>query len=288
MNYLYKHGLPFGEKLAEELNDQIKRVEGKKASLVAIDGGVGEGKTTLGIEILDYYNAKAGLQPVSLSKKEHPQLAHGGAQFLEKIAFCHRHGLPCVGYDESGDFNTRGAMSRFNQMLNRGFETFRGFRIKVVLMLPLFKTLDNSLLDKKIVRLLIHCHSRGELYGEYQVYSLYRLYFVKRDMDKFPVPDYAYTKNESNSRGQFLNLPPEREKLLDEISTSYKLKEAEMASIKMEGIVSYSDISKRMGKSVIWAKKIISDLKIKHVRIHKCAKYFPEETINILTDHLNK
>ena len=43
--WLYKHGLPFSEKLKQNIDELIQRVKNNKASLIIIDGGVGEGKT---------------------------------------------------------------------------------------------------------------------------------------------------------------------------------------------------------------------------------------------------
>ena len=40
-------GLPFNGRLAKSINDQRIRIKKKKASMIIIDGGVGEGKTTL-------------------------------------------------------------------------------------------------------------------------------------------------------------------------------------------------------------------------------------------------
>ena len=66
MQPLYKHGLPFSEKLAENVKDLIARIDLNKASLIVIDGGVGEGKTTLAVHIADYVNSLAGMGPISL------------------------------------------------------------------------------------------------------------------------------------------------------------------------------------------------------------------------------
>ena len=42
---LYNYGLPFSKDLARNLDEQKERVKGRKASLIIIDGGIGEGKT---------------------------------------------------------------------------------------------------------------------------------------------------------------------------------------------------------------------------------------------------
>ena len=68
---------------------------------------------------------------------------------------CYQERFPAAGYDEAGDFNKRDSLSNFNAMINRTFETFRAFKIVVVLVLPSFSVLDNQLFDNMIPRLLL-------------------------------------------------------------------------------------------------------------------------------------
>jgi len=86
--HLYKHGLPFSEKLAENIRDLIDRIKFNKASMIIVDGGVGEGKTTLMVEIADYVNSLYGFQEIKLELKDHPQLALGGTSFLKQLRVC--------------------------------------------------------------------------------------------------------------------------------------------------------------------------------------------------------
>jgi len=169
---LYKNGLPFSDILSENIKDLQDRVHSRKASLVIVDGGVGEGKTTLVIHILDYINKINKLPPIDIKG---PQLAVGGVDFLRKMRTCHEDKLPCVGYDEAGDFSRRGSLTQFNAMINRTFETFRAFRCIVVMALPTFNVLDQDLIDKNIPRLFLHLKDRGKNYGNFEGYSLYRL-----------------------------------------------------------------------------------------------------------------
>lgn len=177
---VYKHGLPFSEKLAENLDDCYTRIKKNKASCIVIDGGVGSGKTTLGIEIADYFNKKyAEQEEVSLEIKDHIQLAMGGKEFAKYMRLCFMQGKIVIIYDEGGDYSKRGAMTQFNAFLNRIFETYRAFRILVIICLPSMSVLENTLFDNQIPRLLLHCYDRGDNNGCVKAYSLHRMFFLR-------------------------------------------------------------------------------------------------------------
>jgi len=287
VRYVYDHGLPFNESLGKNLDNLIDRVAKKKASLIINDGGIGEGKTTIMVEEADYINKSYGLPPINLEVRKHPQLALGGSEFLSKLRACYEKKLPVIIYDEAGDFNRRGALTRFNAMLNRTFETFRGFRIIVILGLPSFRVLDNDLFDKNIPRLLIHLKDRKETYGNFYAYSLYRMLYIKEKMKKLVVKPFAYDQVEPNFRGQFLDLQPERAKQLDKISTKGKLDVLKKAEISVEGLVSYADLAKKVSRSVVWVKMVVNKLKIKHARLINRMKYFDGDVVNRLVDYLD-
>lgn len=263
---LYNHGLPFSRPLDRDLEDLKKRIEGKKASMILIDGGVGEGKTTLGVEVAEYYQGK----PLNFKK----QYAIGGDQFQEKLVLCYDSGLDVLIYDEAGDFNSRGALTSFNQMLNRIFDTFRAFKIMVILILPSFHVLDSPLFDKRIPRMLIHCQNRSKKSGDFTVYSLYRMYYLKHKMKKNIVPSYAYTGTTPNYRGHFLDLAPSKSIELEKISIEGKKQIISENILKNKGLVCYKDIARKMGKSVIWVRQKVGKLKIKEEQIYKKHKYF--------------
>ena len=87
--YFYKHGQPFSEKLTENILDGLERVKKNKATCIVIDGGVGEGKTTLAVEISDFINAQNNLPEINLSPKDHPQIAMGGKDFAKQMRECY-------------------------------------------------------------------------------------------------------------------------------------------------------------------------------------------------------
>jgi len=288
---LYKHGLPFSEVLSWNLKDLDDRVWGKKASLIIIDGGVGEGKTTLIVECLDYINSLHGHPAIEIEGEKRacgPQLAMGGADFLKKLTVCHELKLVCIGYDEAGDFSKRGSLTGFNAMLNRTFDTFRGYKILVILGLPNFNILDNNLFDNQIPRLLIHCRNRTKMSGNFDAYGLDEMNWIRFWMGKWPKHrTKAYGMVIPNFRGHFLDISPKRSRELDRVSTRSKLAILKKSSIKIEGLLSYPEMATKLDRSVIWVRKAVANLKIKNSRTVDKAKYFEPEVLNQLAEHLD-
>lgn len=265
---VYEHGLPFSTKLGENLDDLRVRVEKKKASLIVVDGGVGEGKTSIAVHIADYYNGG----PIDFQK----QLALGGDQVMKKLQVCYENGLGVLIYDEAGDFNKRGSLTKMNAILNRVFETFRTFKIIIILVLPSFGVLDNQLFENKIPRLLLHLDSRTERQGNFRGYSLHSMLWIRWWMrqPKLVIKERAYDKVDHNFVGHFLDLPPKRSKELDIISTKGKLGFLEAAGRKMEGLVSYHELATKVGRSENWLRVAVSKMKIQPARVEKGVKYF--------------
>lgn len=284
---LYAHGLPFSEKLAENLEDCWERIKKNKASCIVIDGGVGEGKTTLGIEIGDYWNKKyAGQDEISLDVKEHIQLAMGGKEFAKFMRICFMGGKLVIIYDEGGDYSKRGAMTQFNAFLNRIFETYRAFKILVIICLPSMSVLENTLFDNKIPRLLLHCYDRGENSGSFKAYSLHRMFFLRYHMKKLEDKNFAYQIVDPNFYGHFLNLTPERSKALDKLTIAGKLDILEGAELKLEGLVDRREIANRLAKSPSWVALACSKLHIKAIKYVKKVAFYNKDVIDILQDFI--
>lgn len=287
---LYPHGLPFSEVLAWNLKELNNRVYGKKASLIIIDGGVGEGKTTLIVECLDYINSLHGHPIIEIEGDKRscgPQLAMGGADFLKKLTVCHELKLVCIGYDEAGDFSKRGSLTNFNAMLNRTFDTFRGYKILVVLGLPCFNILDNNLFDNQIPRMLLHLSGRTNKSGNFDAYGLDEMNWIRFWMGKWPKhKTKAYGMVIPNFRGHFLDISPKRSLELDRVSTRSKLNILKKSSVKIEGLLSYTEMATKIERSPHWVKMAVKHLNIKHSRIVDKAKYFEPEVVNQLIEHL--
>lgn len=272
--FLYDSGLPFNGELKKSIISLRERVETNKASLIIVDGGVGEGKTTLAVEIADEYAGRP------LNFKD--QMGYGGEKFQEKLRICIDKGLIVVIYDEAGDFSRRGALTKFNRMLNRLFETYRGFQVLVILCLPNFAVLDKTLFENKIPRLLIHCHGRNNNYGSYSAYSLYRMFWLIKKMKDLTVSPQAYTMVTPNYRGNFLDLFPERSKELDLISTTEKEQILTNNVLEHEGLLTIKEIGKELNRSTRWVRMQFKELNIQSVREYKRAKYYDNSVLEVL------
>jgi hypothetical protein len=281
--FLYDNRLPFSTGLDINLQDLKARVELNKASLIINAGGVGEGKTTLSVHEADYINKLYGLPPIDINGC---QLAQGGTNFLQKLRQCYEKKLPCIVYDEAGDFSRRGSLTQFNAMLNRTFETFRAFRCIVILALPNFMVLDNLLFDNEIPRLLLLCNNRTMNMGNYAGYSLEGMTWIKKYFMRYKDKKFAIKCVDPNFYGHFLDLPPERSRELDIVSTKNKLSTLRKAEIKIDGLLSAVDLANKLNKTPKWVKVNLLKVKINPIKIIDKTKYFDENALNRLVDLL--
>lgn len=269
----YSHGLLFSTKLAENLQDQLKRVRIKKASLIIIDGTPGEGKTTLAVECADFLQG----QHIDFGK----QLAMGGEQLLTKLRVCMEEDLSVLIYDEAGDFSKRGALTKFNQRLIRVFETYRGLKIIIIVVLPDFSILDNALFRIKVPRMLLHCHDRQDFdYGNFDGYGLNEMFWILHHMKKSPNREFAFTVVEPNFVGHFLNIPTARSNELDSISTKSKKKTLVDQERQVAGMISYLDMEKAMGRSKDWVRREVKKRGIRPARVEKGVWYFHQQVLD--------
>lgn len=280
---VYAHGLPFRQLLAENIDDLINRIKKKKAALLIVDGGVGEGKTTLGVHLADYVNVRYGDgKPLDFRG---PQMAMGGKEFGEKLLECHDKGLLVIVYDEAGDFDKKTTLSRFNRNLMRIFEMYRGFKILVILCLPRFYKLENELFDLGIPRMLVHCEDRGQNYGNFRVFDLEQMYYIKHHATKIIVKPKCYDFGNHSFQGQFLDLPADRSKDLDEVSVASKRKEAKKTIYDVKGRYTLKEIAHHYGKSVQWARDRLKEIgKIDDVTTFERTKYYPKEVLSLIED----
>jgi len=268
---LYDDGLPFSRKVKENLDDLRQRILNRKASLLIIDGGVGEGKTTLAVHCAEQFQG----EPINFKK----QLAYGGEEFQEKLVICIDSKLKVIIYDEAGDFSKRGSLTNFNQQLNRVFETYRTYGILVILVLPCFRILDSQLLENKIPRLLLNCHSRGQSQGEIRGYSLFSMYWLLHYFAKLTVKPQAYSRVYPNFRGHFLNLSPKRTAELDAYSTSNKREVLTENILRNRGLKSILQIAQDLQRSRDYILKIIRLLGIKEDYKKGATRYYAPDKV---------
>ena len=201
-------------KVTKGLRERIKK---NKASAIVIDGQMGEGKTTFAVRLLEEYQHRKHIN-------YERQYAVGGDDFIKKLELCVDNGERAIIYDEAGDFSKKNTLSKFNKSLDMVFQTFRTYKILVIIVLPFFQDLDRGIYDRGVIRVLFNCHSRTEERGFIRVYNLRRIFFLLDYMRRKqpPVRQMAYFKATPNFRSSFTDLPKDRSDELDLISTLQK------------------------------------------------------------------
>lgn len=201
-------------KTCNSLKDRIK---GNKASAVVIDGQMGEGKTTFAVRLLEEYQNR---NKIDYSM----QYAVGGEDFLKKLELCVDNKKTAIIYDEAGDFSRKATLTKFNRTLDMVFQTFRTYKILIIIVLPFFAELDRGIYDRGVIRVLFNCYGRNQEFGRLRVYSLRRIFYLLDYIRKKqpPVRQMAYKNATPLYYSHFYDLPPERSEELDEISTMQK------------------------------------------------------------------
>lgn len=279
---LYDHGAPFSEIVSWELDDARDRIKKDgKASAIIVDGGVGQGKTTLAVELAEYY------QGYPLVFKE--QLAMGGKDFMEKMKVCYEKDHPVIIYDEAGDFAGRRSVTSFNHYLNRVFDVYRAFKILVIICLPSFAYIDKALLDKQILRVLYHCYGRTRQYGRVKAYDLWKMFYLRDKMKKLTVTPSAYRFEWPIYHAQFLNLSPERSKELDRYTVSGKIDIIGDVDIKEQGLIDIDEILKKLPEKRTrrWVYKKFSELNIQPQKKYKRKNWYHSSVIQRLIEEMH-
>ena len=275
----WDNGLKIDSTLKSNLNGCVKRVNNKKASLIVIDGGVGEGKTTLGTIC-----AKELALEMSQEFSIKDQVRQGGADFLKGMDWCVKNKRNVIVYDEAGDFNTRASLTYFNQNMNRVFETYRALKIIVILCLPSFSDIDKSLMKKKIARMLIHCYARNNHYGNYRVYSLWRMWYLHAKFVKVTVPDDAFRMVHPNFFGRFRDLNPVDADELEGLSIAGKKDIIRQSMLKDRGLINIKEIAQKTGYSIETIRRYVKAKKLKGEKSGATLYYHKEIVENILID----
>jgi predicted DNA-binding protein YlxM (UPF0122 family) len=294
--YFYDSGLPFDRTLARNLDQMKERLRIGKAVLIPIDGNIGEGKSTLGVHISDYmngayiYDSVADHYNIDKSKliDLRRQYSMGGQAFQECLQMCIDSQLGSLFYDEAGDFNKRGSLTAFNQQLNRVFETYRTFRIPVIIALPSASVLDKDLFIKGIPRLCMHVENRTLTSGQYKGYSLYKMMYVLDKMKKLIVPQQAYGKTYPLFYGHFLDLTPERSRELAKICDEGKRKILTENILKNKGLVSLPEMAKNLNITRQYASYIIRKINAKEDSVLKRIRYYSPDVVAQVSAHLHK
>jgi len=267
----------FHSKLAVNLDRQKRRVKENFASMIIIDGEIGQGKTTLAVEVADYINGK----PIIFNE----QLAVGGEDFQKKLLICAGKKHSVIIYDEAGDFSKFGSLSKFNYVMNRIFDTYRVYKVIVIMVLPSFNALDRSMFDKGIPRGLIHCYGRNQKRGKFASFKLKKMWYLKEKIAKWTVKSAVYSTEIPNFYGWFKNLPLKRSKELYKHTMSGKKDILQFLEIQNKGLVTMDHIGQSLGYSKIWVRNKLTSLKIKPIQKIKNKNYYDKGVINRLQNN---
>jgi len=279
--FFYSNGLHFTDDIKKNVDRAIQRVFIKgKASLIIVDGVQGEGKTTLATQIAEY---------VSNSQKKEflmdLQYSRGGEQFKEKLAKCYTMKLPGLVYDEAGDFDRKGSMTRYNRDLNQVFQQFRTFKIVVICCLPHFKIIDGSLFTNGIPRMLFHCHDKKKKYSRAKGYSMVRMNKMLHLMRRKNIPaNEIYKKVYPNFRGSFKDFEPEMSKKLDVLSSTEKF----LFLMENQEKLTQDQLAEKLDRSKNWVYKMLKKKKLSEVLIHKRKKFYDKKALEKLQIAIEK
>jgi len=209
----------------------------------------------------------------------------GGDDFMRKLrAALDEDKINTIIYDEAGDYAKRGFQSKLNKMLNRIFDTFRTFKILIIIVLPMFAKLDKELFDKGIPRLLIHVNNRTKTYGQFSIYGVNRMSWLLYHMAKPTLINkkYAYKMTRPNSYGYFHNITPKRAELLDKLSTESKIGIFDEQLVFIDGLILTKEISRELGISISYCRNLIKKHGCKPTKLVKNKKYYSKNIIEVI------
>lgn len=286
---LFSTGLAWHPKhIIPSLAERIKiRSNKRKPNLIIIDGVSSSGKTTTAVHIMDEINRQHNLPPVDLSN-ECVQLGTGANDFIKKLKVCREKGLPCVAFDEAGEYNRRSWQSQLNKVMDSIIDTFRAYNIAIIMILHDFSELPKHVWSTRIVSTLIHLKERKKSYGRAYLYSQKRIYWIIKYKKDVVYPEDAYNKEQPNARMVFKNLSEERAKQLDILSTKHKLNKLDSSEIKLNGLVCIKDVMERLGRSRDWVAKQLSVSKAKPKMVLKKVKYYDENILKTLEYNMKR
>jgi len=254
-----------------------------KGSMICISGQTGEGKTTLAVQIAEYYQG----YPLDFEK----QIGMGGTDFTMKREICIKEGFPVIIYDEAGDLIGKRAMSRFNIDLVRDFELQRVFKLFVILCLPSFRSLDSSLFDERgLVRAVIQVYDRDNDKGFYSWFGRVKtnlLIAIMSDKKKRPpISDHLFLSDKScyikpDTGGEWFDLPRDRALVLEKISLRGKAQILEERTAKETGLLNYQDVARKSERSVNYVRSLFSQKQIKPVRKIGRITYYDPDVLEI-------
>lgn len=223
------------------------------AGFIIVDGVPGVGKTTLGLQLCDFFEG----EEVIISN----YILTGVENFKNEILLAHERKQRVVVFDEAGGFHRKGALSRLNRDLNSLFDQVRALNMVIVLILPFMDALDREIFDKQLPRILYHCYKKdvkkGRSYAK--VYSIEEMFYLKHYFSKLINKPKAYQFVKPISHGVFKDLPSARRDALHK----YSLDEKKKINSKLSNLYTVKDIATHFNKSAEWVYMQIKKFKEK-------------------------
>jgi len=255
------------------LDEQVNRIEDKKPSFIVVDGMHSGGKTTLVGHMGQYVESKFGR-----SFDYENQVGKGMDAFLERLKWCREHGKKVCVYDEAEDFDRKGAMSRFNRLLNKVFAVARVNKIMIIIVLGIIKKLEYEPIEKGLVRCLINVHGRAGNYANIRLYDAGNIFYLMYLMGKFKAsgkaPMMAYSKTATIMRSRILRADRKDELLWDAIDFKDKNRIQDDAALATRGLIDIKTVAKESGYSISSLRSKFRSLKPETVRVGRKNYYY--------------
>lgn len=207
----------------------------------------------------------------------------GAEEFSKNVSTCYEQGYRVLIYDEAGDYAKVNFMSKLNKILTRIFETYRAFKVMVILCLPNMKKLDKTIFENQLCRFSIKLYGKknGKV-GKFRVFSLYRCFYLLDKLKSYRNPGDAYKQTRPNLFGYNYPLPPERQAKLDKLSTASKVKIHKDINLKQQGLYTTEEVAEKLGFTRLGSFRVfINSHKIKGKKI-KGRAYYSEALINYM------
>lgn len=259
----------------ELLDEQTKRIENKKPSVIVIDGVHSGGKTTFASHIAQYVEAQ---QNNSFDYEN--QVGKGMDKFLEKLKWCRENKKNVCIYDEAEDFDRKGAMSKLNRMLNRIFSILRINKIMIIVILGSVKMLEKQPLQKGLIRCLINVHGReiDKPFANIRLYDasniFYLMWLMERHEKTGKAPLGAYNKTYAFMKSKILKADYEDEELWDSIDYKDKAMMQDEAALESKGLISIDTLARESGYSVSYIRTLFREIQPDAQRIGNKNYYY--------------
>jgi hypothetical protein len=261
------------DRLTLNLYDLKQRVQNKMPTIIVIDGASGQGKTTLADKIASWLEGR------TIEWDE--QLGMGAKEFSKLIIPCAEKKHKVIVYDEAGDYNRNGFATRLNAIMERSFDTFRTYNIIVIIVLPLFIRLPDTIFDKCIPRMLIHVYGKSGKTTRMKAYDLEKMLWM-RDYVRKKKPaiiQRIYDNQEALFDGYFPDLPRERSAALDIHCTRTKNAIQTIGAAELNGMFTIEQISIKLGRTGSWVYAQLKKMNIKPAYKAGKVPYYTEITL---------